>query len=231
MTQIILGVETATDACSVAISTEQQIFAQFIIAPQAHSKLILDMVRTVCEQAGVSLSQVQAFAYGMGPGSFTGLRIAASVIQGLAFGMGKPIIAVSSLQALAQQAYNKLSAPNILAILDARMQEIYCGSYLVNTHGLVESEMVDCMQNPESLSFVADVNYVAVGTGCKAYNNILSAKHQNLILDLSIEHPRAEEIVQLAIAKYANDEFLTPSEAVPAYLRNNVVQQGKKNPD
>lgn len=104
MTPIILAIETATDACSVALSTAEKIFTEYVIEPQAHSKLLLGMVQSVCKQADIALPQVQAFAFGKGPGSFTGLRIAASVVQGLAFGSNKPVIAVSSLQVLAQQA-------------------------------------------------------------------------------------------------------------------------------
>src|SRR5437762_3413401 len=124
---LILAIETSTDACSVALYTPKQTYSLFEVQPQAHAQLLLGMVDNVRRQAGIELKELSAFAFGRGPGSFTGVRIAASVVQGLAFGVNKPIIPVSSLQALAQQAYNKSKSPNIIAMLDARMHEIYCG--------------------------------------------------------------------------------------------------------
>ena len=231
MTAIILGLETATDACSVALSTPDKTYTEYAIEPQAHSKLLIGMVDSVCKQAGIDLSQVQAVAFGQGPGSFTGLRIAASVAQGLAYGVGKPVIAISSLQALAQQAYNQSRVANIIAILDARMQEIYWGGYQVNAVGLVEPVLTDCLQKPGNLKLDPVIDYLLVGTGAKAYAPLILANNPSLKLDLNILYPRAEEIVQLAIGRYSRGETLQPSQAVPAYIRNNVTQAGKKNPD
>lgn len=219
MTPIILAVETATDACSVALSTSNRTFVEYIVEPQAHSKLLLGMVDSVCKQAAIKLQDVQAFAFGKGPGSFTGLRIAASVIQGLAFGIDKPVIAISSLQALAQQAYNLRGVKQILATLDARMQEIYWGTYIINDHGLAVVELADCLENPANLSLKQVANYVAVGTSCLATPPIM--------------YPRAEEIVQLAVAEFLSgnkDKLLTASDAIPMYIRNNVAQKSKKIP-
>jgi len=234
MKPIILGIETATDACSVALSTPTQSFKQYVVEPQAHSKLLIGMVDAVCKQAEISLNDVQAFAYGKGPGSFTGLRIAASVIQGLAFGVNKPVIAISSLQALAQQAYNFAADNNVVAILDARMQEVYWGAYSKNSQGLAVNELADCLEKPGFLSLNGSVKYVAVGTGCTAYKDILSAQYPNLNINQTIQYPRAEEIVQLAIAEYLSgniDKLLTPNQALPVYIRNDVAKKGKKNPD
>lgn len=231
MTPIILGIETATDACSVALLTAQQTFAQHVIAPQAHSKLVLSMVDTVLDLAGIKLDQVQAFAFGQGPGSFTGLRIAASVVQGLAFGVDKPVIAVSTLQALAQQAYNILAATRVLAILDARMQEVYAGFYMLGPNNLMVGEYVDCLQKPGDLIVPGDLDYIVVGTGSKAYSEILLTHNTKLIFAPDIEYPRAAEIVQLAAQQYLEGNVLSASQAIPAYVRNDVVQTGKKNPD
>lgn len=230
MTPIILGLETSTDACSVALSTAQQTFTEYVVEPQAHSKLMLGMVESVCKQAGISLNQVHAFAFGKGPGSFTGLRIAASVVQGLAFGVNKPVIAVSSLQALAQQAANLAPTATILATLDARMQEIYYGLYACAQDSLVKAKMTDCLQKPEQLNSQEATNCLAVGTGCAAYAALLQAKYPQMRIDINILYPRAQEVVQLAIAQYLRSDTLSASAAVPVYIRNDVVQTGKKNP-
>lgn len=231
MKPIILGIETSTDACSVALSANDQIYAEFVIEPQAHSKIILDMVAAVCIQAGVELEQIEAIAFGQGPGSFTGVRIAASVTQGLAFGLGKHAIGISSLAALAQQAHNKLHAVQVLALLDARMQEIYCGKYSFAQSNLATALAEDCLIKPEILIVDAPEHWMAVGTACAAYAASLQQYNPELIVEPSILYPRAQEVVQLALAEFAQANFLSAEQIVPAYIRNDVAQTGKKNPD
>jgi tRNA threonylcarbamoyladenosine biosynthesis protein TsaB len=228
---IILGIETATDACSVAILTPTQSYNLFIIEPQSHAKLLLSMVDQVCSQAGVTLKDIDAFAFGSGPGSFTGVRIAASVVQGLAFGISKPVIAVSSLRALAQQAFNAHSYEQVVALIDARMQEIYYGSYKANEDGLAVAHAENTLKNPAEFTVDAAASCVAVGTGVAAYAEIIKLHNRNLILDATILHPRAQEIVQLALDLYKRGEVLQPSEAIPTYIRNDVAKKSKKNPD
>lgn len=237
---IILALDTATDACSVALCTHNQTFNKFVVEPQAHSKLLLGMIDELLQQADLSLKNVDAFAFGRGPGSFTGVRIAASVVQGLALGVNKPVIAVSSLQALAQQAANKHETLNILPMLDARMHEIYWGFYKVNKLRLVETKSADSLQKPESLIVDASLVYLAVGTGATTYANILSEHNPKLQFDHTIQFPRAEEILQLALEQFKRGETIPPNEAIPTYVRNNVAQVkaapkkndvGKKNPD
>lgn len=235
----ILALDTSTDACSVALITATQTFVEFDVVPQGHSKILLGMVERVCAAAGVSLDAVDAFAFGQGPGSFTGLRIAASVVQGLAFGANKPVVAVSSLQALAQQAFNltsdtavtNLTNTHIIPILDARMQEVYWGAYLVNKNGLVDMIHADCLNKPDEIKFDGKNEYIAVGTGCDIYGDLIRANNSHLTIIEGIQYPRAQEIAQLAISKFINGDILTPSAAVPVYIRNDVAQTSKKNPD
>lgn len=232
MSTIILGIETSSDACSVAIYTSDKIFGNIVVQPQAHSKLLLAMVDDVLAEAGISLPDVTAFAFGSGPGSFTGVRIAASVIQGLAFGGNKPVIAISSLQALAQQAFNQYGNHNILALIDARMQEIYCGYYQVNSHGIVEPIMGDSLLRPEQLKIADTTPYLVVGSGVKTYAEEIVKNNPHLIMNDSIEHPRAHEIVQLAAIQFALGNVSPASDARPTYLRNDVAKKkDKKNPD
>jgi tRNA threonylcarbamoyladenosine biosynthesis protein TsaB len=226
-TPIILAIETSTDACSVAISMPDQIYSIFLVEPQAHSKLLLDMVAEVCTQAGVELGDLAAIAFGQGPGSFTGVRIAASVVQGLAFGAGKPVVPVSSLQALAQQGYNKSKNAQILAIVDARMQEIYWGAYKANVHGLVEAMGTDCVQKPGELIVDPALQFLAVGTGVTPYQATLQQHNPQLTFDLAVQHPRAQEVVQLAIDLFAQGAILPAGKAIPVYVRDDVA---KKNP-
>jgi len=231
MSAIILGIETATDACSVAIITPTQTCNLFVIEPQAHAKLLLGMVDQICTQAGVTLKDIDAFAFGSGPGSFTGVRIAASVVQGLAFGVSKPVIAVSSLQALAQQEFNVHGSELVAALLDARMQEIYYGSYKANANGLMMPLSEDMLKKPEEFTIDIAAPCVAVGTGVAAYGEIIKHRNPNLVIDASILHPRAQEIVQLAEEEFKRGVVLQPSEAIPTYIRDDVAKKSKKNPD
>lgn len=229
--QSILAIETSTDACSVAISTHTGIFSQLVVEPQAHAKLLLDMVNAVLVEADMQLSDMTALAFGMGPGSFTGVRIAASVIQGLAVGVQKRVIGISSLRALAQQAIKQNPDTDVVAIIDARMQEIYYGVYKANAFGVAQTIIADGLQKPYELILDPKIKYLAVGTGVKTYANILQTNNPNLIINLSIQYPRAEEVAQLALAELATDNTLLPEEAIPTYIRDDVAQKSKKNPD
>lgn len=229
--QSILAIETSTDACSVAINTHAGIFSQFVVQPQAHTRVLLDMVSAVLVEAGMQLSDVTALAFGKGPGSFTGVRLAASVIQGLAVGGQKQVIGISSLQALAQQAIQQHSDMYVLATLDARMHEIYYGAYKANAVGLAQAIIADALQKPNELILDPKLQYLAVGTGVKTYANVLQANNPNLIIDLSIQYPRAEEVAQLAMVELEKGNTRPPEEAIPTYIRNDVAQKSKKNPD
>lgn len=226
----ILAIETSTDACSVSLSTNTQQFHSLVVEPQAHAKLVLGMIDDLCQQAGIAVKDIDALAFGRGPGSFTGVRIAASVVQGLALGLNKPVIAISSLQALAQQAVQLQNSEKILAMIDARMHEVYFGIYTVTYNGLVVSTAPDSLEKPELLNF-AGVPYLTIGTGAKAYAQILLQNNPQLQIDSSIQYPRAQEVLQLAIQKFIDGEILVNDAAVPTYIRNDVAQKSKKNPD
>lgn len=230
MQPIILALDTATDACSVALSRAKDVFSALVIEPQAHSKLVLHMINDVCQQAGVAVKDVDAIAFGRGPGSFTGVRIAASVVQGLALGLQKPVIGISSLQALAQQAANTRKDQNILALIDARMHEVYWGIFSVGVDGLVTPTMADSLQKPELLQLDPNVSYLTVGTGAVTYAKTLQNKNPQLQFANTILYPRAMEVLQLAIQKYQSGDMLE-AYAMPTYVRNDVAQKDKKNPD
>lgn len=230
MNPIILAIETATDACSVALTTASQTYSKLVVAPQTHAKLLLGMVDELCQQAGMQLRDVDALAFGRGPGSFTGVRIAASVIQGLAFGVNKPVIPVSSLQALAQQAANLHGNAEILALIDARMQEVYWGIYNVDNNGIVKSAIEDSLQKPEVLRVDPNTSYLAVGTGATVYADVLRQNNPNLQFDPNIQYPRAEEILQIALQEYQRGAVVAPSAAIPTYVRNDVAKKSKQDP-
>ena len=125
----ILAVDTATEACSAALLVGDKLFSRWEEAPRDHTRKILPMVQAVLDDAGISLSDLDAIAFGRGPGSFTGVRIGIGVAQGLAFGAGVPLIGISTLAAMAQGAYRLDGAEQVLTAIDARMNEVYFGRY------------------------------------------------------------------------------------------------------
>ena len=131
----ILAVETATEACSAALSVEGEIIERYTVSPREHSLLILPMLESLLAEAGLVLNQLDALAFGRGPGSFTGVRIAAGVIQGVAFGADLPVAPVSTLAAMAQDIFAKSRETAVFTALDARMGEVYWGVYQKSEDG------------------------------------------------------------------------------------------------
>lgn len=134
----LLALETATEACSAALWVDGRVLARFQHAPRLQTELMLPMVDELLAEAGIRLNDLDAIAYSRGPGAFTGVRIAAAVAQGLAFGVDLPIIPVSSLQTLAQGVNREYGADRVLCVFDARMDEIYVGAYEKDKDGLMQ---------------------------------------------------------------------------------------------
>lgn len=229
MQPIILALDTTTEACSVALSNEGNIFVKSHVEPQAHARLILGMIDDICLEADIELSQINAIAFGHGPGSFTGVRIGVSVVQGLAFGLQKQVIGVSSLHALAQQAANLSEHKYIVPLIDARMNEVYWGIYQVQDDGLAKNIVLDGIARPLELVFETTKDYLLIGTGVKEYGKIIQEQNPKIQIDSSILYPKASEILQIALTKYEKGEFTSDDLALPHYIRNNVVQQNKKD--
>ena len=125
----LLAIETATDACSCALEYSGAITAHHTVEPRRHTELLLPMIDAVLAQAGIGLDALDAIAFGRGPGSFTGLRIACAVAQGLGFGAGRPLVAVSTLQVVAAGMHRSQGVRRVLVALDARMGEVYWGGF------------------------------------------------------------------------------------------------------
>ncbi len=226
----LLAIETATEACSVALYQDGDVLERFEIAPRRHAALVLPWVEALLTDAAITPAQLDAIAFGRGPGSFTGLRIAAGVTQGLAFAADIPVVPVSTLAALAYGAHIASGRTNILAALDARMKEVYWGAYRVDSSGhasLVSEERV-CA--PEAVPLPGSGEWFGAGSGWQSYRDVLSAR-----CDLSKTAclpdclPHASDIAQLAAGLYQVGEAVPPEQAAPVYLRNNVADKPKSN--
>lgn len=233
----LLALETATEHCSVALwqrddQGQVRVVARRQHAPRQQTELILPMVDDVLSESGIGLNQLTSIAYSCGPGAFTGVRIAAAVAQGLALGADLPVVAVGSLQTLAQATYRQYGAHLALPAFDARMQEIYAGAYAVDAAGLMQPLTGDVAgaanQLPEAFlqcwqsALVSRSGLaVAAGSGWATYGDtlatVLPVQHQYPAIA-----PDAEDVALLASVSVEAGQAVAPELALPVYLRNDV---------
>lgn len=227
----LLALDTATEACSVALlrGGEKTHLAQF--AQREHTKHILPMVDEILAQAGITLRQVDALVFGRGPGSFTGVRIGAGIAQGLAFGAELPVIPVSNLAAMAQAAYVQYQAENVLTAIDARMNEVYFAQWqaqkvrsdfgeFLDWQPVIAEQVCSPSKAIEQVVQQHRENAVLVGTGWAAYPELNDA---NLGKATEITLPSALYMLDLALPKWFAGETISPLEIEPIYLRNEVT--------
>ncbi len=213
----ILGIETATLGCSVALRLDNECIERFEVAPRQHGKLLLPMVDELLAEGGIGLKTLDAIAFGRGPGMFTGLRMAAGVTQGLAYGANLPVISVSSLQTLAQTAYEKSQAPQILAALDARMKELYWCPYQID-NGLMMPTAKESLTAPQAVQQL-EGDFLGAGSGWDEHHSQLP--NIKWLKDL---YPQSSALTLLALKKYHDGKLLKPEEALPTYLRAGVLR-------
>lgn len=227
----ILALDTSTETCSVAICSDDRVVRRLEEAPRAQAELILPMVRSVLDEAGLALADLDAIAFGRGPGSFTGLRLAAGVAQGLAFGASLPVLPVSTLAAVAVGALRRVpAADGVLVCNDARMAELYWCSYLRDPDDLprpVAPESVgpaSAVSLPEPAAGGAEPIWIGAGRGFTAQPSLgprLGAALRETIADLP---PRAEAMLGLARRDFARGRALPARAAVPVYVRDDVAR-------
>ena len=229
----ILCIDSSTEACSVALLTKDTTtYQRFMFAPREHTQKILPTVDEVVKEAKLSLSDIDVIAYGQGPGSFTGVRIGISIAQGLAFGLEKKMVGVSTLQAMAQEAFvanqldNKL-CESVYAAIDARMGEVYFAHY-INVNGLMVLQDQEVVIKPEVLieklqnsTVQIQANSLLVGTGWAAYP-ILLASYENCTVS-EIVYPNATYMLDSAKFLIDNSSAVEPENAIPVYLRDTVT--------
>jgi tRNA threonylcarbamoyladenosine biosynthesis protein TsaB len=221
----ILAIETATEACSVALLHGGKILQRFEHRPQAQADLVLPMIEAVLSEAGLKTKDLDAIAYGRGPGSFTGLRIAAAVTQGIAVAAGLPAIPVSTLAVIAQGVYRVHGHKQVIAAIDARMQEIYWGYYRLQNE-IMTPAGAEQVSAPEAISIPpSDEMWAGASSGWRAYADVLRAKLASSVGPVYPEFwPQAWHMLELAQPLWSAKETVDADAVLPVYLRNNVAQ-------
>lgn len=219
-----LAIDASTEACSVALIFNQHTFYEFELCPQSHSLVLLPMIDRVLKQANCQLKDLDGLVYGRGPGSFTGVRIGIGVAQGLAFSSDLPVVGVSTLQAMAQQAYEDYQQQSVIAAIDARMSEVYAGYYTLNSNGIMAPSMDEIVIAPEKL--IGDIEQhtqsaYGVGTGWDSYSEMLSSlKHNEGSPD--ILYPCAKSMLAIGVIEFDNGHAVSAEHAQPVYVRDTV---------
>lgn len=227
---LILALDTSTDACSVALNINGRVTSLFEVAAKSHTQRLLPMVDEVMRVNGLVLTDLDAIAFGRGPGSFTGLRICAGIVQGLAFGANLPVIPISTLEAMALGFYltNPKEGRPLLVTLDARMDEVYWGLF-ERDGNLVKLLSNEGVIGPGILAIHDEVlalngNFVAVGPGWH-YPSLQALECGRRELDLQ---PNAENMALIAVRLFAAGKTVSALEAQPVYLRDSVSWQKRQ---
>ena len=229
----IMAIDSSTEACSVALAFNGVLVKRYKVAARKHAELILPMVDEVLKEAGIQLDELDAIACCVGPGAFTGLRIAISVAQGLAYGANLSCIPVSSLQALAYDVFRQSDADACLVALDARMNEVYFSAFMRGDNNLpveiypqqvVPAEQIELSGKALQSISLQPNKLVKVGNAWGVYQfsdqiNSFDASQ------LNIQFPNAEMMLPIANAAYKNQKLLKPEFLQPVYLRNNVAKK------
>lgn len=234
----LLAIETATEACSIALHVDGDVRERFEIAPRRHAALALPWAEALLAEAGITRRQLDAIAVSRGPGAFTGVRLAIALAQGIALALDRPVVAVSTLAVLAMRAapgahpdavagrdIEPAGAP-VLATIDARMGEVYAGTFAWRDARLCAIGE-EVLGPPATLVVPAIGTHAcwhAVGTGLSAVEHALQARYSaRLASHDATALPHAADLATLAVAAFARGEALAPEAIEPAYLRNNVA--------
>ena len=225
MSTRILAIDTATEACSVALLNQGRQFAHFELCAREHTQRILPLVQQILQDGGVSLTDLDALAFGRGPGSFTGVRIGIGIAQGLSLGASLPLIGVSTLMTMAQGAWRLHGATRVLAAIDARMGEVYWAEYQRDEHGVWHGEASEAVLKPEAAAVrmaALSGEWACVGTGWQAWPQLRENSELTLtVTDVTLPH--AEDMLPLAERALACGQTVTAEHAEPTYLRNEVA--------
>jgi len=220
----ILAVDTATEACSAALYIDGEIQERFEIAPREHAKLLLPMIDSLMAEAELKPQQLDAIAFGCGPGSFTGVRIATGVMQGIAYGADLPVVPVSTLAAISQACLQKTTYDTIFTAVDARMSEIYWAVYQRDAEGVAQLIGLEKVQPASEVDALQLTGY-GIGSGWQAYEQVLTQHLSAQLLGFDADYlPRSAQIALLGAVGVQRQQAVSVEQAMPVYLRDKVAK-------
>lgn len=222
----LLALDTATECCSAALLIAGRLLSRETELPRGHAERILPMIDELLREGGTSLRELDAIAFGRGPGSFTGVRLAASIAQGLAFGSGRGVVAISDLSAVAQRVFDEDGGvTRALVCNDARMREVYWGCFERGGDGLAVARGPERVGPPESVELPsAWAEAAGLGRGFAAYPGLRALNGVAVRGAWDRLLPRAVEVARLAVPELTAGRLLAPEAAVPVYLRDDVAR-------
>jgi tRNA threonylcarbamoyladenosine biosynthesis protein TsaB len=219
-----LAVDTATEACSVAVWVDGQVRERFETLQREHTQRLLPMIQAVLAEAGRTLAQLDGIVCGIGPGSFAGLRIGVGVVKGLALARELPVVGVSSLAMLAQRALRAGGASQVVAVIDARMSEVYVGAYRRGPTGLATAVLPDQVCSASAAPALPGGPWAAVGTGWGRYEQELRRAVSAPLASIDASAlPRAADALTLALPEFEAGRAISGDRLAPAYLRDRVA--------
>ena len=221
----ILALETSTEYLSLAVLRGDTVVARHIHAGQRHAEMVFEEIRSIVAEAGLQLSDLNAMAFGRGPGSFTGVRVACGVTQGLSFSLGIRVKGVVTLEAVAEEAHAVFGATNVIACLDARMGEVYHAAYIRNPDGKGWTTVMEPgVYRPEDVPDVQGEGWAGCGTGFAAHGDILAKRYSaHTIMTRPELVPTARAVLALARPALEAGQGEAPAEALPLYVRDKVA--------
>ncbi len=229
----LLALDTSSISCSVAVKNDDAIIERYEEQPREHTRLLVPMIKAVLQESGLALHDLDGIVLGNGPGSFIGMRIAASVAQGLAYGSGLNIIPVSSLAAVAAEVLAESDAAEVVVTQDAHMNEVYLGIYSRGANDSPTPLIPERLQSQESiveLSKAADGQRYAAGAGWQRYPELLANNIGALDTVSQRLHPRARHLLDLGALSLQTGSSIDPAELMPAYLRQKVAEKPASMP-
>lgn len=217
----LLAIDTSTLACTVGLCVDGEIIERYEEQPREHTRLLVPMVRSVLAEAGLDIAGLDAIALGNGPGSFIGLRIGASVAQGLGYAANLAIVPVSSMAAVAARA----GQPGDLVVVaqDAHMQQAYLGLYDIDAGRLPRSQAAERLHDPAPIAELTDRLAVPAGAGFDRYPALLKTNRNRLEGAVEVRFPHAADVLSLAVEAFEAGKAVQPEDLTPAYIRRDVA--------
>lgn len=219
----LLAIDTTSDACSVALQVGTDVSERHRVEPRAHTRILLPMIRELLDERKLTSSDLDAVVLGNGPGSFIGMRISASVAQGICFGAGLKLLPVSSLAAIAMEVMSEEDAEQVAVAQDARMNEVYFGAFRRGQNGLPFADGEERIVPAADGGELAGTGWIAAGAGWDRYPELVAASESALHRVSQVRVPRARCLLPLAVWRMEQGGAVDPGDLAPAYLRTKVA--------